>query len=85
VATADHLAAVPEEQRRSLLAAVATLHIAGQHRRAATRTVAENDIDLDLATTLVMLERERIRRVVTFDARFDAYDVELVGGHTFSS
>jgi predicted nucleic acid-binding protein len=75
-ATSDDLRHVPEASRHGLLAPVFTLHIAAQHRRAAAR-VAEGLPD-DLAVPVVLVARERIRRIATFDARWSAFDIEIV-------
>lgn len=72
VATSD---AAEPGLRRTLLAPVDVLHVAGQHRRAATRTRA--DLPADLAVDAVLCHRERIRRIATFDPRWAAFDVDL--------
>jgi predicted nucleic acid-binding protein len=74
VARADHLDLVNQPE---LFAPVAKLHAASQHRDAAAAIVDEN-IDTDLAVTLVILQRYRIRSVATFDDRLAHCDLELL-------
>lgn len=75
VARADHLASVDSPQ---LFAAVDKLHVAGQHRHAAEKMVRTSDIELDLAITLVLIQRYKLRKVASFDERFAAYDITLI-------
>lgn len=63
---------------RALLAPVARIHVAGQHRRAATRLDLPFAVDDDVAVTLVVLRRERITRIATFHPVFDAIDLGIV-------
>lgn len=60
---------------RTLLAPVDVLHVAGQHRRAASRASA--DLPADLAVAAVLCHRDRIHRIATFDPRWAAFDVDL--------
>lgn len=68
------------QQRRAhrdgLLAPIDPLHVAFQHRRTARRAASNIDHDLELALTLVICERHRIRTVATFDPRFDQFHLE---------
>lgn len=57
-----------------LLAPVHHLHVGGQHRRAARRSTAER---YDVALTLVMCDRHRIRRIATIDPVFERYDLQV--------
>jgi predicted nucleic acid-binding protein len=75
VARADHLSGVADPE---LFATVDKLHVARQHRNAATEVVARTGVDIDEAITLVLIRRTKIRKVATFDERFDAYDLDLV-------
>ncbi len=72
--------------RTSLLAPIAKVQVAlsygsagAQMIAAATHSVADDDfaIDVEFATQLVLLQRERIARVASFDARFERYDVTI--------
>ena len=81
VAVAAHLR--PFEQHRieglrrtGLLAPVDALHVAFQHRRTAKRAARNVDHDPDLALTLVMCERHKVRRLATFDDRFAPFHLE---------
>jgi len=75
VARADHLAAVDNPQ---LFAAVDKLHPARQHRNAAAKMVDATGIEMDLAITLVLIQRYRLRKVAAFDQRFAGYDIEMI-------
>lgn len=72
----DHLAEL-QQLRSSMLAPVEVLHVAAQHRHAADEVLAPFD-DPDLAVTLVLLRREKICSIATFDRRFAAVDVDVV-------
>jgi predicted nucleic acid-binding protein len=74
VARADHLDLVSQPD---LFAPVAKMHVARQHRDAAAAIVDE-DIDPELAVTLVLLQRYRIHNVATFDDRLLRCDLELL-------
>jgi predicted nucleic acid-binding protein len=76
VARSDHLDAIAEPE---LFAAVDTLHVARQHRNAATDLVSHTGVGLDEAITLVLIHRQRIRRVASFDERLAAYEIEVIG------
>jgi predicted nucleic acid-binding protein len=75
VARADHLAQVDSQQ---LFAATDKLHVARQHRNAAEKMVETFGIEMDLAITLVLVRRYKLRKVATFDDRFAGYDVTLI-------
>lgn len=75
VARADHLAAVANA---NLFAPIDKIHVARQHRNAAADLAARTEIDLDLAITLVLLHRHRIRKVASFDDRLENYDLDLI-------
>ena len=77
VATSLSLHAVPRHTRRSLLAPIAGVHVARRYRRAARRITAIDFIDAEFAALLVLLRREKISRVASFDPRFTAIDIEL--------
>ena len=75
----DHLAGIDGDRRRTLLAPVASIHVARQFHRQARRLalpapVAEL-VDEDLAVTFVVVRRERIGRVATLHAVFDLVEL----------
>jgi hypothetical protein len=70
------LRTIPRETRRTLLAPVATTHVARQHRSASSRIVGPTPTDV--ALTLVMLQRERIRTVATTTKAYAGLDVEVL-------
>ncbi|MEY2552685.1 MAG: hypothetical protein QOC57_545 [Ilumatobacteraceae bacterium] len=73
VARADHLATTAN---RDLFAPVDKLHIARQHRNAATELVARTGLPMDDAITLVLLHRNRIRKVASYSERLADYEVD---------
>ena len=75
VARADHLAAVGYPD---LFAPVDKLHVARQHRNAADEMVQRNGVDFDVAITLVLVRRSKIRNVATFDKRLALYDIDIL-------
>ncbi len=75
VARADHLAAV---DKPDLFAPIDKLHVARQHRNAANELRRGTPVDPDLAITLVLIHRMKVRRVATFDERLAHYDLDLV-------
>lgn len=85
VAAEATLSAVPRPIRATLLAPIAKAHVAGRFRSAAVRMLDTAGgsierglaVDLDFATQLVLLQRERIERVATFDTRFEQYEVTI--------
>ncbi len=74
VARADHLDLVSQPD---LFAPVAKMHVAKQHRAAAA-AIVDDDLDSELAVTLVLLQRYRIHQVATFDERLAHCDLELL-------
>jgi predicted nucleic acid-binding protein len=81
VARADHLAAVDNPD---LFAPVDKLHVARQHRSAADELVQHTAIDFDVAITLVLIRRSKIRKVATFDERLTVYDIDILTSVTLS-
>ncbi len=77
-ARADHLEATPPELRGTLFAPIETVHVAAQFKRAAARLELPFEFDSDMAVTLVVMRRERIKRIATLDRRFDAMKFESV-------
>ena len=75
VARADHLAAVASAD---LFAPVDKLHVARQHRNAAAELVAHAGVDVDVAITLVLIRRTKVRKIATFDARLARYDLDII-------
>jgi predicted nucleic acid-binding protein len=75
VARADHLAAAANPD---LFAPIDKLHVAGQHRHAADELVQRTGIDFDVAITLVLVRRLKIRNVATFDERLTVYDIDIL-------
>jgi predicted nucleic acid-binding protein len=75
VARADHLAAV---NNTDLFAPIDKLHVARQHRNAAKELMRGTPVDVDVAITLVLIHRCKVRRVASFDERLAPYDLDLV-------
>ena len=75
VARADHLDAVDSPD---LFAPIDKLHVARQHRAAASALVERTGVGPDQAITLVLIQRNRIREVATFDVQMNAYDIDIV-------
>jgi predicted nucleic acid-binding protein len=71
VARADHLKAVANPD---LFAPVDKLHVARQHLYAAAN-IRGAQLDPDLAITVVLIHRHRIRTVASFDERLAGYEV----------
>jgi predicted nucleic acid-binding protein len=67
----DHLAEIDPEVRRTLLAPVERISVARQFRRQADRLELPFEVDPDVAVTLVVMRRETIDRIATFDDTFD--------------
>jgi len=82
VARADHLAALDNPD---LFAPIDKLHIARQHRNAAADLAAQTEIDTDLAITLVLIQRHRIRKVASSDERLAHYELDIVRHSPVSS
>lgn len=77
VAVSDHLAEFRGWGHRGPLAPLDRLWVGFQHRRAARRLVAATGLDHDIALTLVMCERHRVRRMATLEPTFGQFDLEL--------
>ncbi len=75
VARADHLAAVANAD---LFAAVDKLHVARQHRNAAAELMRGTPVDVDVAITLVLIHRCKVRKVASFDPRLARFDLDIV-------
>jgi predicted nucleic acid-binding protein len=74
-ARSDHLVDIDRQQHRDLLAPIETIHVARQFRRQARRL---GDVySPDLAVTLVVMRRESIERIATFDPFFDTIEITL--------
>lgn len=80
-ARADHLDPIDTGLRRTVLAPVESISVAGQYRRQATRLRLPPDltVDDDTAVTLVVLRRERIRSIATYRDVFDVFELTVVG------
>ena len=83
VAVSDHIRPYREWYRlfrRGPLAAIDTLSVGRQHRRAANRMT--DSLDFGHALTLVMCQRHKVARMLTLDGYFTTYGdiaVQLVG------
>ena len=75
VARADHLAAVANAD---LFAPIDKLHVARQHRNAAAELARGTPVDIEVAITLVMIHRCKVRRVASFDPRLARYDLDII-------
>jgi predicted nucleic acid-binding protein len=65
--------------RRTLFAPAEVIHVAPQHHRAAARLADAEGITVDTALAVVLMQRERIRRIATFDPWFSTLeDVEVI-------
>ncbi len=64
---------------RGLIAPADTLHVAGQHRHAADHVI-HPDADPDMALNMVLMQREKIRRIATLDSRYEVLDVTVLPG-----
>jgi hypothetical protein len=73
VALDEHLRPFTTFRRQGLFAPVDPLHVGHQHRRAARRV--RGDVDPELALTLVICHRHKVRRIATL--RDDAADFHL--------
>lgn len=80
-ARADHLADV---NNADLFATVDKLHVARQHRNAANDLMRITPIDVDVALTLVLIHRYKVRRVATFDERLNHYDLDIIDSTSVS-
>jgi predicted nucleic acid-binding protein len=72
-ARGDHLQPY-DSLRKTLLAPVERISVATQYRRAGAELERTLGVAPDAAITLVMMKRERIRRIATFDPTFSAFD-----------
>jgi predicted nucleic acid-binding protein len=82
-ARVDHLAATHpngDDGRNPLFAPIETIHVAGQHLRAAQRLRLPAATDPDAAVTLVLLRREHITAIATFDPAMAAFDLTVLPG-----
>jgi predicted nucleic acid-binding protein len=68
----DHLAAIDRAAHGDLVAPVESISVARQFRRQALRL--GDGYEPDLAVTLVVMRRESIDRIATFDSYFDTLD-----------
>lgn len=75
VARADDLASV---SNNDLFAPIDKLHVARQHRNAAEELVRGTGADPDVAITLVLIHRSKVRKVATFDERLSHYDLDII-------
>jgi hypothetical protein len=74
----DHLALVvgsDERARRTLFGPCETIHVAGQHHRGANRLRLPVEVPHDAAVTLVVLRREHIDEIATFQPEMRAFDL----------
>lgn len=74
----DHVEGIDRDRRRSLLAPVERIRVAGQHRRQAARLTLPFEASTDVAITLVVMRRERIDRIATLDPVFDRIDLTIL-------
>lgn len=72
----DHLGAIDAEVRRTVLAPVERISVARQFRRQAGRLELPFEADPDVAVTLVVMRRETIDRIATFDPVFELVQVQ---------
>ena len=71
------LADIPKPLRKAALGPVLVTRVTGQHRRAAAR-IRTKGFDSELALSLVMIKRERIRAVATLSHDYDTFDIEVL-------
>lgn len=75
----DHLAevcaAAGGDLRRTLLAPVERISVARQFRRQAARLELPFPVDPDVAITLVVMRRETIDRIATYDPTFERIEL----------
>jgi hypothetical protein len=78
-ARADHLLDVGAEQHGDLFAPIESIHVAGQFHRQAARLAPRlgDSYEPDLALTLVIMRRESIDRIATFEPFFDTLEVTV--------
>lgn len=78
VAVSTHLEPYRADARRGVFAPIDRLWVGRQHRKAAQRLADESGYSLDIALTMVMAERHRVRRVATFEPLFEQFRLELL-------
>jgi len=71
------LADIPKPLRKAALGPVLATRVTGQHRRAAAR-IRTKGFDPELAVSLVMIKRERIRAVATLSHDYDTFDIAVL-------
>ncbi|MEX1105392.1 MAG: hypothetical protein WEB78_04280 [Ilumatobacteraceae bacterium] len=74
----DHLAEIDQSVRRTLLAPVERISVARQFRRQADRLDLPFGVEPDVAVTLVVMRRESIAGIASFDESFDQVAVERI-------
>ena len=72
-ARTDHLRR-HSQVRRTLFAPVDTISVARQYERAGAQLERTADVATDAAVTLVVMKREKIRRIATFDPTFSDFE-----------
>jgi predicted nucleic acid-binding protein len=77
-ATSDSLRGIAPNVRSSLFAPVEELRIAEQQRNASLDVYGPIAEDPDFATLLVVVHREGVAAVASFDTRFDHLDVPVL-------
>jgi predicted nucleic acid-binding protein len=80
VAVHTHLGELVGLDRTHVFAPVDRLWVGLQHRRAVTRSRVADDPEL--ALTLVMAERHRVRTIASFDPRFRDFELIVVPSAT---
>ncbi len=65
----------PRDVRTGILAPIATVWIARQHRNAAAKVIASSP---EQAMTLLMLRRERFRAIATATHDFDMFAIDVI-------
>ena len=78
VAVGTHLDPYRAITHHGVFAPIDRLWVGGQHRRAAQRLTNEAGYSLDIALTMVMAERHRVRRIATFEPVFQHFRLELL-------
>lgn len=76
-ATSDSLSGMSPSVRASLFAPLEELRVAEQYRNASLDVYGSSGEDPDFATLLVVIDRERVAEVASFDARFDRFDIRV--------
>lgn len=78
VAVSTHLDPYRDITHIGVFAPVDRLWVGGQHRKAAQRLSADGGYPLDIALTMVMAERHRVRRLATFEPVFQQFRLDLL-------